>query len=284
MNNPSPGILKKWKTALNLAVRYPLSLMGARMHTKAFQDVETFCIFIGYPRSGHSLIGALLDAHPDIIIAHALGALKYVQAGFSRNQLFYLLLRNSQRQAREGRRQDEYDLSVPHGWQGRFRKLRVIGDKRGSDTTLRLRSVPGLLDRLRRRIGLRIRVIHVYRNPYDNISTICRRHRMTPSDGISFYFRLCETVEKTKADLDPGELFEFGHESFVAEPEPTLTRICEFLGVGTDDAYLRNCSRIVFPAPRKTRFETNWSKRLILTLEEKKSLYPYLKDYVLDDP
>jgi hypothetical protein len=123
----------------------------------------------------------------------------------------------------------------------------------------------------------------VYRNPYDNISTICRRHKMGPTEGMFFYFRLCETVERTKADLHPGELFEFGHESFVAEPEKTLARICEFLGVETDDAYLQNCSRIVFPAPRRTRFETNWSKRLVLTLEEKKSRYPYLTDYALDD-
>ncbi len=26
-------------------------------------------MFIGYPRSGHSLVGSLLDAHPNIIVA-----------------------------------------------------------------------------------------------------------------------------------------------------------------------------------------------------------------------
>ena len=30
-----------------------------------FDDLKTYCMFLGYPRSGHSLIGALLDAHPD---------------------------------------------------------------------------------------------------------------------------------------------------------------------------------------------------------------------------
>jgi hypothetical protein len=36
-----------------------------------FPDVHAFCLFDGYSRSGHSLVGALLDAHPKITIAHS---------------------------------------------------------------------------------------------------------------------------------------------------------------------------------------------------------------------
>ena len=32
--------------------------------------VETFVSFIGFGRSGHSFIGAVLDAHPNIVIGH----------------------------------------------------------------------------------------------------------------------------------------------------------------------------------------------------------------------
>ena len=34
-------------------------------------------MFIGYPRSSHSLVGAILDAHPEIIIPHQYDVLKY---------------------------------------------------------------------------------------------------------------------------------------------------------------------------------------------------------------
>ena len=34
------------------------------------EDVEKFVFFIGYPRSGHSIIASLMDAHPNIVIAH----------------------------------------------------------------------------------------------------------------------------------------------------------------------------------------------------------------------
>jgi phage terminase large subunit-like protein len=41
-----------------------------------FHDVGVFCIFIGYPRSGHSLVGSLLNAHPEVIISHELDVLR----------------------------------------------------------------------------------------------------------------------------------------------------------------------------------------------------------------
>ena len=44
------------------------SLSYAEKLFKAYDEVETFVMFIGYPRSSHSLVGAILDAHPEIII------------------------------------------------------------------------------------------------------------------------------------------------------------------------------------------------------------------------
>ena len=59
-------------------------------------------MFVGYPRSGHSLIGSLLDAHPNMLVAHELSALKYLLAGFRKEQIFYLLLENSRAFTRPG--------------------------------------------------------------------------------------------------------------------------------------------------------------------------------------
>jgi len=50
-------------------------------------------MFVGYPRSGHSVIGSLLNAHPDMVVAHELNALRYVQAGFSRLREYPFLAR-----------------------------------------------------------------------------------------------------------------------------------------------------------------------------------------------
>ena len=65
-------------------------------------------MFIGYPRSGHSLIGVLLDAHPNTIISHELGALKYLHTGFSKGQIYHLLLEKSRLCAKGAHKQGGY--------------------------------------------------------------------------------------------------------------------------------------------------------------------------------
>ena len=68
-----------------------------------FEDVNTFCVFIGHGRSGHSIFGALLDAHPNIIISDEANTAKFLQAGFNRTKLFHTLLMKSRRQAKRKR-------------------------------------------------------------------------------------------------------------------------------------------------------------------------------------
>lgn len=40
------------------------------VETPDLSKIHTFVLFVGYPRSGHSLIGSIMDAHPNVIIAH----------------------------------------------------------------------------------------------------------------------------------------------------------------------------------------------------------------------
>ena len=55
---------------------------------------------------------------------------------------------------------------------GKFTKLKVIGDKRGSGTLKKLYYRSGLFEKLYNTINKPIKYIHVIRNPFDNISTI----------------------------------------------------------------------------------------------------------------
>ena len=78
------------------------------------RTVERYCMFIGYPRSSHSLVGSLLDAHPEMVIAHEQDALRHVRPWYSREQLFYLLLENSRRFTEAGRTWTGYSYAVPN--------------------------------------------------------------------------------------------------------------------------------------------------------------------------
>ena len=35
-----------------------------------WESVQSFCLFACYSRSGHSLVGTILDAHPNAAVAH----------------------------------------------------------------------------------------------------------------------------------------------------------------------------------------------------------------------
>jgi hypothetical protein len=247
-----------------------------------FQDLETFAMFLGYPRSGHSLIGALLDAHPDVIMAHELDVLRYVAQGCSRAEVFARILENS-RAAREGGRQwGDYCYVVPGQWQGRFRTLRVVGDKKGGGSLRRLRSDPHLLERLRETVGLEVKFVHVVRNPYDNIGSMARHRaaRGAPLEKcVESYFTRCRTFAEVRQRIADRDLFEIRYESFVAEPRARLRELCRFLGVEAPDDYLGACASIVHGSPHRSRDEVSWTEAQVGPVREHMSEYPFLKGY-----
>lgn len=268
--------------SMRLARVYPGSLYGGFKDRKLFEDVETYCMFIGYPRSGHSLIGALLDAHPNMIIAHELGALKHIHAGFSKRQIFYLLLEKSRKFAGTGRKGVNYSYVVPNQWHGRYRKLQIIGDKQGETATLRLQARPWLLQRTRDVIGERIKFIHVIRNPYDNIRTISlktKRFKQGLKKSIEYYFSLCNTVLEIKKQIEAHDLFELKHEAFIDSPKTYLKELCNFLGVDASHDYLNDCVNIVYKDPHKNRYDVQWSQELINIVKNEIEKFPFLHGY-----
>ena len=69
----------------------------------SFEAVHTYVMFLGIGRSGTTLLGALLDAHPNVVIANEQNTLKYLYPfSFSRDQIFRLLQRNAVKQATKG--------------------------------------------------------------------------------------------------------------------------------------------------------------------------------------
>ena len=261
-----------------------LPAQGSAGKEELFGDLETYCMFIGYSRSGHSLIGFLLDAHPNMIIAHELHVLKYIDAGFNEGQIYHLLLERSQAKADRWQAKAKvgggpHRFSVPHQWQGRFHTLRVIGDKQGGGSTRYLSRYPDLLQRLRETINLKIKFIHVVRNPYDNIKTMAARKNLGLEDSTNQYFFLCETIAEIKKQIAPGDLFEMRHESFIDNPQVILRELCHFLGQDALDDYLKDCASIVYKSPHRSRHDTQWDHTLIDIVRERMDEFAFLKGY-----
>ena len=252
---------------------------------RTFEDVETFCMFIGYPRSGHSLVGSLLDAHPNAAIAHELNTLECVETGLDREHIFQLVLENSRRVAASGRRWEGYGYEVPNQWQGRFERLRVIGDKKGGASTRKLSSTPGILGRLSETIDIDIRFIHVVRNPYDNISSMFEhRHRnQSLRTVIEDYLFLCATNSKIRERVGGDQVFDLRYEALVEAPEELLGDLCNFLDLEPTEDYLEDCAHLVFDSPRKTRYDVEWNAGTIAAVQEGIDRYESLRGYSYED-
>lgn len=256
----------------------------------AFDDIQAFCMFVGHPRSGHSLFGALLDAHPEMVIAHELHALKYVKRGVTRKGLFFRILLRAHWFKEQGAEWEGYGYAVPSQHKGEFDTLKVIGDKKGSGSSRLLRQDPGLLGELRRTVRVPVRVLRVIRHPLDNISTLARRGDAELRGGgdidaaIETYFRRCETAKAirervaTEAGID---WLECAHEDFVRDPKESLRRIRDFLGVFCAEDYLEDCAEVVFEEPRRSREEVTYEPRHLERIRQKMESFPSLDRYVL---
>jgi hypothetical protein len=252
-----------------------------------FRDVHTICMFVGHVKSGGTLIGALLDAHPNAVVADEVDVLRYLSAGFGREQIFELLLKGSRREAQKGRvsarRLGPYSLAVPSQWQGRCETLRVIGESRAGPTTRRFGHDPRLLTRLYDRMGeVRPRFVHVIRNPYDPIAAMIVRGRRSFADASSDYALQCDTLLALRERIDPDDFLTVAYEDFVRSPQEGVGTVCAFLGLEATDDYRAACARIVDPTFRPERLLIHWRPQQVDAVRALIERVPFLDRYGVD--
>jgi hypothetical protein len=251
---------------------------GIRYH-RTFNEVERFFFLLGYTRSGSTLVGSLLNAHPEIVIAHETDFLRFVRPGITRNTLFAMLLQRDRQFAAIDRQYHGFEYSVPDSDQGRFTSLRVIGDKHAGRTTRRLDNDPELLERVRTLVGVPIRVLHLVRNPFDNIASIARNRQLPLSSAIDIYRRLGTAVDQIMIGLDAEELMEIRYEQITADPASTLHDICRFIGVDATTDYLSKCAALIDGSDRRGRDSFSWSPKELSMVEDLIGARPCLDGY-----
>jgi sulfotransferase family protein len=234
-------------------------------------------MFVGYPRSGHSIAGALLNAHRDAVISHELNVPPLVLAGCTREELYSRILARAFWFNLRGNA--NYPYRVPNQWQGRFWNLRVIGDKRGGAVTRCIAEHPDFLERVRALVAVPLRLIHIVRNPLDNISAISTWDDLSLEDSIDFYFRHCRTTARLDELCRPGEVITIHHEQMIREPASSLSQLCDFVGLERYPGYLEDCSSIVFGEPTRPRRRTSWPPALVSDVQRRAERYPFLVGY-----
>lgn len=211
-------------------------------------------------------------------MSRELNIVRFVRAGIPMPLIYGAILRKEERFGRTG-----YDFSVLGQWQGRVRTLRVIGAKKGPRSIHRLQRDPLLLERARIELGPDLRVIHVVRNPFDNISTMSRRLAISLEAATEQYLTLCGELGQVRSKLGESELYTLRHESFVGDPARHLSDLCAWLGVGASDDYLLDAAKVVFDAPSRTRSEADWTPEVVSRVEGEIAQFDFLGGYSYAD-
>lgn len=277
------------------------------------KDVEVFVFFLGWQRSGHSIIAGLLDGHPDVLIAHEFFLFRrlheFTHTMASRQKLFNQLAANSFREANYGyrtsrRNEKGYNLELADSWQGRFRTLRVIGDKTAGDVTnayLKNSSTfEYQIERLKWISKARLKVINVVRNPYDMIATLSL-YRGSPIRQIKLRATAKRKYSQQSVIQDAAntilkkafsvyemekkytwDFIRIYSEDFIKDPQSVMAELCTFLGLECTESYLQQCAHKTFTTPSRSRELVAWSPATKARIEEAINRIPFFSRYSFD--
>lgn len=240
---------------------------------------ERFLLFVGYSRSGHSLVAALLDAHPHITISHELHALKHIKNGYPFRDILRAIQYNAYFFSYFGRSYFGYDYQIKTQPQGQSSEVKILGDKKANGTIRLLRKNPHLIEQLDSLLPVPFSLIHVIRNPFDNIATKSRRSRVSLPLAAQRYFANAEVVARLR-ERWPGRVHDVYLDNLIVDPPGTLKNLLEALGVEMiREEYLRDCAAIVFKEPRKSRETVTWESALVRSIQSNLEQYPFLERF-----
>ena len=214
-----------------------------------------------------------------MVVSHEADVLRYVRPGLTRSQLYALVLDGDRQFEAIGRRWMGIDYSFPGRAQGTFDRLRVVGDKKAGNSASRLHEDPALLGRIRSLVDVPVRVLHISRNPFDNIASMHRNRKRTLAETVERYRRFATAVDDVRLRLQPDELMEFNYERFAADPARHLRDMCTFIGVDDTDGFVVASAALVKPSANRSRDTVTWPSNVRTEVEEMIATRPTLRDY-----
>ncbi|XP_065843353.1 uncharacterized protein [Oscarella lobularis] len=300
------AILMTWRLRRNSSPRRE----SDEKSTCSFDSVRYFVLFVGTGRSGHSLVSALLDAHPHVIISDEYDLLsKWPLMGVTektRDHVFNILYEKSHSDSLRGRGDATneirtYTYHVPNEYPGQCGGgyVEVIGDKKGTGSARFLADTKRFDDvrALQRIVGVPLKILHVVRNPFDTISTQILRSQkiyekvkakkvaVKTSEGIvrkhvNKYFGLVDSyVSLFRANLPKVDFMDVWSEDFIRDPKGNLRRLCTWFEIECSDSYLDHCASIVSSRPSRTRELLRWPFKEKLAVEQAMKNYSFFRRY-----
>jgi hypothetical protein len=234
-------------------------------------------MFVGFPRSGTTITTDILNFHPHIAIALEHDVLNHINQYEAQKDLFDDIISNVER-----KKGFHVEISKKS-----FSEIHVIGDKKAGVSSMVFSRSSLNLSTLRTLIGddIRLRVLLIVRNPFDNITTILNKAILKGKDhntldaAIDKFQNFLVGVQSARQILDKEEILIVYSELLILESERTMRQIFEFLGVEAVEGYFDAIKKVLFSEPRQTRDSTQWLPSHVLRVDRMISESDFLKGY-----
>lgn len=240
-------------------------------------------LIVGNARSGSTLLGAVLDGHPQAVVANESFSSLNFWRNLTKQEILQDIYDNASHMAVAGRLSEGYRYQIGDPPASKDRIL-IIGDKVWNPSLLLLHGDPGLLRSLEELLGMPVKLVHAVRNPFDVIATMHRRSGAPIADRIRWYFMHCEAVAAIEIRLPPERFLESHLAVLLAAPADELGRLVDFVGLERDEAHLEAVRQKLFSRPRRTAGEVVWRAEEIAEVARRMTEFSFLHNYLAEPP
>ena len=246
------------------------------------EQIKALAILIGGQWSGGTLIGAMLDAHPDIVIATEFNLLQQFKNGLSLKQAARLMLFNARMFVRNGARWTGYHYDIPGQYQGRYRTLKIIGDKKAQSSAQLLYANIGLIGEMQEKYGRPVRLIHAVRNPYDTLAMMVLKQGVSMDQALESFEKICDGAAFAYRRY-PGQVLLIRQEDLKKEPRHTIRRLMAFLETECMDDYIKACAGKIYAEPSRPRLSVQWTRDQRSRIDDLIDRHEFLNGYAFDE-
>ena len=241
-------------------------------------DLNSFCLIIGNSRSGSTILGSIVDAHPNAIVANETMASQAFWRGMSKSDILGEIVENSSANYRSGRQSEDYQYQIGSSPESKS-SVSVYGDKIWNPATLLLHGDYDLISRLESKLSARVVLIASIRNPFDTIATMHRRSQAPIKDRIRWFFMHCEALAAIEEKTPQSNFFISHHEHLIDSPDEEILRICRALMLSVDNQHVDNVKRLLYRRPSKSGMAIDWDLKEVDEILERMRRFPFLSMY-----
>jgi hypothetical protein len=238
-------------------------------------QLHRFLLIVGNARSGSTILGAALDAHPEVVIANESKESANFWRGVDGRAICEGILANAEDQAVSGRMSSGYKYQIGLAPSTKA-TIRVLGDKIWNPATLLLHGNHGLIRSLEERMGAPIVVINSVRNIFDTVTTMHRRSGATIVDRLRWFAAHCEAIAAIVERLPPDRFMHIHHENLVLHPEEEIKKCCRLLDLDYEVNHVTEVKKLLFKRPNMARNQVSWTANEISEAECIIDRFPWL--------